>query len=167
MAHELLVSRKKAVALIADADGKFFTVMFWKKPEKATESDMVKSGVSDLLSCPRVFVGLDKEGNPAEKVIMNLKGKFMVREKRVMTCRKGVKWHLDPETGEIVGLKGVGLAFDPKTYGLINVFDLKKQNYRFINKYTLIGVHTRGCWYKVADAYAADGSLKPATTIDL
>ena len=166
MSAEQLCSRKKAVAQIAASDGRFFTVVFWKKPAKASASDMEKSCVDSLLQCPRVFVGLNKESHPVEKVIMNIGGKFMVREKRVMTCRKGVRWHLD-ENGEIVGLKGVGMAYNPKDYGLMNVFDLKVKNYRMINKYTLIAVHVGGVWYKVSDAYNSDGTLKPATTVDL
>lgn len=46
---------------------------------------------------------------------------------RKMNCRKGVR----------IGLKGVGLKFDPEEKGLMVVYDLKKNAYRMINLNTI------------------------------
>lgn len=49
---------------------------------------------------------------------------------RVMNCRKEVKKHL----------KGGVLKFDPRSKGLLPVFDLHKQGYRMINFNTMLSL---------------------------
>lgn len=55
-------------------------------------------------------------------------------EERTMKAQMGVQ----------KGLKGVGLAFDPKKKGLIGTFDLEKDEYRFINLATVKEVIANG-----------------------
>lgn len=59
---------------------------------------------------------------------------------RKMNCRLGVTKHL----------KGGELAFDPKEYDLIPVFDLQKNAYRMINIDTLVEVSVDGESFLVA-----------------
>jgi len=70
---------------------------------------------------------------------------------RDMVCRRGVKEHKNAE-GETVGLKGTGMAYDPKEKRLITVFDFQKQNYRMINELTLIEASINGMIYRVREA---------------
>ena len=60
-------------------------------------------------------------------------------EKRLMNCRLKVKKYV----------KGVGRKFDPKDKGLIGVFDLQKDQHRFINLNTLEKLKISGVEYKV------------------
>ena len=46
---------------------------------------------------------------------------------RDMVCRTGVSKHV----------KGVGMAYEPKEYGLVTVFDVQKKAYRMIRLETL------------------------------
>lgn len=59
---------------------------------------------------------------------------------RKMNCRLGVTKHL----------KGGELAFDPKEYDLVPVFDVQKNAYRMINTDTLVEITVGGETYKVA-----------------
>ena len=54
-------------------------------------------------------------------------------EDRKMLCRLGVHKHV----------KGKGLKFKPTT-NLINVYDMQKKGYRFINLYTLKAIQING-----------------------
>jgi len=72
--------------------------------------------------------------NTAKKLIEESNGKiftvtFIKKDGslREMNCRLGVKQHR----------KGGELAYDPKKYNLIVVFDLQKMNYRMINALTI------------------------------
>lgn len=56
---------------------------------------------------------------------------------RTMNCRMNVKKHV----------KGVGLAFDPREKGLLPVFDLQNNGYRFINLNTLQTIKIGGKTY--------------------
>ena len=58
--------------------------------------------------------------------------KFIKKDgsERVMNCRTGVVKHVS----------GKGLAFDPVKKGLIPVFDMNSNGYRFINYNTLISI---------------------------
>lgn len=58
---------------------------------------------------------------------------------RSMTARKGVK----------KGVKGVGLAFDPKNYALISVWDTVKKQFRFISAEKIFGLAIDGVEYIV------------------
>ena len=58
---------------------------------------------------------------------------------RKMNCRLGVTKHL----------KGGELAFDPKEYDLIPVFDLQKNAYRMINLDSLVEVTINGETFEV------------------
>ena len=60
-------------------------------------------------------------------------------EKRKMVCRCGVAKYV----------KGVGLKFKPEDRGLIGVFDMHKEAYRFINLETLMSLKVKGVEYKV------------------
>ena len=62
-------------------------------------------------------------------------------EKRLMNCRRKVKKYV----------KGVGRKFDPIDRGLIGVFDLQKDQHRFINLNTLESLKIKGVEYKVRD----------------
>ena len=62
-------------------------------------------------------------------------------EKRLMNCRLKVKKYV----------KGVGRKFDPSDKGLIGVFDLQKDQHRFINLNTLESLKIKGVEYKVRD----------------
>jgi len=57
---------------------------------------------------------------------------------RTMNCRMNVKKHT----------KGVGLSFNPFEKGLLPVFDLQKEAYRFINLNTLQSVKFGGEEYR-------------------
>jgi hypothetical protein len=61
-------------------------------------------------------------------------------EKRLMTCRRGVYKHS----------KGIGLKFNPDDRGLVNVFDMQKKAYRFININTLEGLKLGGKKYEIS-----------------
>ena len=52
-------------------------------------------------------------------------------EIRILNGRQGV------HNSKHAPLKGVGLAYNPKDYGLVNVFDVQKKAYRMINLNTL------------------------------
>lgn len=58
---------------------------------------------------------------------------------REMNCRQGVK----------KGVKGKGLAFDPKTKGLIPVFDMQGGHFRMINEKTLQTLTILGEMYEI------------------
>jgi hypothetical protein len=58
---------------------------------------------------------------------------------RDMVCRRGVKKHL----------KGGELKFDAKGRGLLSVFDMQKEAYRFINTKTLIKAKINGVEYDI------------------
>ena len=60
-------------------------------------------------------------------------------EKRLMNCRLKVKKYV----------KGVGRKFEPSKRGLIGVFDLQKDQHRFINLNTLEQLKISGVEYKV------------------
>lgn len=82
----------------------------------------------------------------AVKLIRSTKGKiftvsFVKKDGtlRKMNCRLGVTKHL----------KGGELAFDPKEYDLISVFDLQKNAYRMINVDTLVEVSVNGESFEV------------------
>lgn len=84
----------------------------------------------------------------ARELFNNHRGEFFsVRfikkngEVRDMRARTGVK----------KGLKGVGLSFSPRDYGLLPVYDLDKQEYRFVNLNTLIEAHVAGERYVFHD----------------
>ena len=62
-------------------------------------------------------------------------------EKRLMNCRLKVKKYV----------KGVGRKFDPSKRGLIGVFDLQKDQHRFINLETLESLKIKGVEYNVRD----------------
>ena len=53
---------------------------------------------------------------------------------RQMTCRTGVVKHV----------KGRGLSFDPISKGLVPVYDMKVQSYRFINYNTIDWIKING-----------------------
>lgn len=46
-------------------------------------------------------------------------------------------------------LKGVGLAYDPKDYGLVGIFDAQKKAYRMVNINTLSELKVNGKVYEV------------------
>ena len=58
---------------------------------------------------------------------------------RAMNCRLGVTKHL----------KGGEMAYDPKEYDLLPVFDVQKNDYRMINMSTLRRVTVEGQTYAV------------------
>ena len=63
-------------------------------------------------------------------------------EKRKIICRLGVAKYV----------KGVGLKFKPKERGLIGVFDMRKNAYRFINTNTLEQLKVQGKPYKIKES---------------
>lgn len=82
------------------------------------------------------------------KFIENLKGEFFSvqfikkdNSLRDMNCRTGVSKYV----------KGVGLAYDPKDYGLVTVFDAQKMSYRMISLKTLISIRAEGQLYLAID----------------
>ena len=62
-------------------------------------------------------------------------------EERQMVCRTGVRKYV---TGE-------GLKFDPKSRGLLGVFDLQAHAYRFVSLNKVFGLKTGGQEYTVAE----------------
>jgi len=58
---------------------------------------------------------------------------------RVMNCRRGVS----------KGVTGVGLAFNPSEKQLLGVFDMHKDQHRFINLQTLQQIQAGGQVYEV------------------
>ena len=62
-------------------------------------------------------------------------------EKRLMNCRLKVKKYV----------KGVGRKFDPSDKGLIGVFDLQKDQHRFINLETLESLKIQGVEYQIKE----------------
>ena len=62
-------------------------------------------------------------------------------EKRLMNCRLKVKKYV----------KGVGRKFDPSDKGLIGVFDLQKDQHRFINLNTLESLKIQGVEYLITN----------------
>lgn len=81
--------------------------------------------------------------------------KFIKKDgtERFMVCRRGVQRHKDVE-GNVVGLKGTGMSYDPKAYRLITVFDFAKKEYRMINELTLRELHMDGVVYKIKEVVA-------------
>lgn len=61
---------------------------------------------------------------------------------RKMTCRRGVSKYV----------KGVGLAYDPKSKGLLAVFDMVKKEYRMVNLNTIVDCKIKGNIYSVEKA---------------
>ena len=59
---------------------------------------------------------------------------------RVMNCRRGVS----------KGVTGVGLKFNPQDKQLLGVFDMQKDQHRFINLETLSQIRHGGEVYEVA-----------------
>ena len=59
---------------------------------------------------------------------------------RVMNCRRGVS----------KGVTGVGLKFNPRDKQLLGVFDMHKDQHRFINLQTLTQIRAGGEVYEVA-----------------
>lgn len=59
---------------------------------------------------------------------------------RQIVCRLGVQ----------KGVKGVGLAYDPHSYGLVTVFDVQKNEFRHINASTLKALTVSGEQYQIA-----------------
>ena len=93
----------------------------------------------------------------AVRKILNAGGKiFAVKfikkngEERFMVCRRGVKQHKD-ESGNVVGLKGTGMSYNPEEKRLITVFDLAKKDYRMINELTLRELHMDGIVYAIKE----------------
>ena len=89
---------------------------------------------------------IDKE--TAKKYIYNTNGKIFSAvftkkdgEKRLMNCRLKVKKYV----------KGVGRKFDPSDKGLIGVFDLQKDQHRFINLNTLESLKIQGVEYLITN----------------
>ena len=62
-------------------------------------------------------------------------------EKRLMNCRLKVKKYV----------KGVGRKFKPGDKGLVGVFDVKKDQHRFINLHTLESLKISGVEYTVTE----------------
>lgn len=60
-------------------------------------------------------------------------------ERRLMNCRLNVKKYV----------KGVGRKFNPSDKGLIGVFDLQKDQHRFINLNTLESLKINGVEYNI------------------
>lgn len=60
-------------------------------------------------------------------------------ETRIMNCRKGVR----------KGTTGEGLKFNPVDKGLVEVFDVAKNQYRFISLDNIIRINIRGQRYIV------------------
>jgi len=84
--------------------------------------------------------------NQAIEKIDNLAGQIFTvefitkqNELRSMNCRKQVTKHL----------KGGKLKFNPLEKGLLPVFDMYKQGYRFINLNTLQSLHISGTKYSI------------------
>ena len=82
----------------------------------------------------------------AKKYIYKTNGKFFSAvftkkdgERRLMNCRLKVKKYV----------KGVGRKFKPEDRGLIGVFDLHKDQHRFINLNTLESLKIDGVDYEV------------------
>ena len=82
----------------------------------------------------------------AKKHIYATNGKFFSAvftkkdgEKRLMNCRLKVTKYV----------KGVGRSFKPENRGLIGVFDLQKDQHRFINLNTLESLKINGVEYKI------------------
>ena len=80
----------------------------------------------------------------AEKYIYATNGKIFSAvftkkdgEKRLMNCRLKVKKYV----------KGVGRKFKPGDKGLVGVFDVKKDQHRFINLHTLESLKISGVEY--------------------
>tara|TARA_Y100000310_G_C20529054_1_gene737536 strand:+ start:110 stop:412 length:303 start_codon:yes stop_codon:yes gene_type:complete len=48
-------------------------------------------------------------------------------------------------------LKNVGLAYNPKDYGLVGIFDVQKKAYRMININTLLLVKIGGKTYQIEE----------------
>ena len=84
----------------------------------------------------------------AKKYIYDTNGKIFSAvftkkdgQKRLMNCRLKVKKYV----------KGVGLKFKPQDRGLIGVFDLQKDQHRFINLNTLETLKISGIEYKIKE----------------
>jgi len=85
----------------------------------------------------------------AKKLMQSTNGKifgayFIKKDSsyRRMSCRTGVRKNL----------KGVGFRFKPEDKGLFPVFDMNKQNYRFVNMNTLISLTVSHKYYKVEES---------------
>ena len=84
----------------------------------------------------------------AKKYIYNTNGKIFSAvftkkdgQKRLMNCRLKVKKYVN----------GVGRKFKPEDRGLIGVFDLQKDQHRFINLNTLETLKISGIEYKIKE----------------
>jgi len=86
----------------------------------------------------------------ARDLVINYKGNkfftvvFVKRtngEVRTMNCRKGVRKNVS----------GVGLRFDPRTKGLVSVFDIPKDKHRFVSLDQIKRVSMNGNRYIVVN----------------
>jgi len=82
----------------------------------------------------------------AKEMIYNTKGKifsvnFIKKDGSVrkMNCRRNVK----------KGVTGAGMAYDPKAYNLIPVFDMANEGFRMINASTIQELKVEGKTYKI------------------
>ena len=64
---------------------------------------------------------------------------------RILNGRNGV------HNSKHAPLKGVGLAYNPKDYGLVGVFDVQKKAYRMINLNTLQELTIDGVTHEVGE----------------
>lgn len=67
----------------------------------------------------------------------------------VFTKKDGSDRKLTGRLGVSKGVTGVGLKFDPKSKGLLPVFDMQKEAYRMVNIETVKGVQVNGKFYVV------------------
>lgn len=58
---------------------------------------------------------------------------------RTLVGRKGV----------MKGVTGVGLSYDPRSKGLLPLFDVQKDQFRMINLETVLSIRMDGCSYEV------------------
>lgn len=84
---------------------------------------------------------LDHRSNGKGKIFSVIFVKRTTGELRIMNARFGVR----------KGIKGVGLSFDAKVHGLIGVFDMIKNEYRFINVSGLKKIRIGGEEYEVKE----------------
>jgi len=106
-----------------------------EKPNPALISNPIISNPTILRSKAYEFIASTKGLIIGAEFIKRTTG-----EKRNINCIYGVKNPKKPLTGK-------GLKFNPKSKGLILVYDLKKEEYRFINLDGLISVTIRKIKY--------------------
>lgn len=70
--------------------------------------------------------------------------KRTIGEERILNCRLGVYKYV----------RGIGMSYDPKSKGLITVFDMQKNGYRMIATESVEWVHGNGKTY-----YFRDGKI--------